>query len=230
MLFDEPYYLAINEQRWTALARMLDLAREAGVALDEIIDLGCGPGWFSARLASTGSRVRGYDARPELIEIAGARAPEAHFATLDMDAVGLGDLPPPADAVVCFGLLYHLENPIRALRICRALARTALFLETMTMPEPEALGRLIPESDNITQGVRPAAFLLTPDAVIHSLRLAGFRHVHRYTAPIDHEDFVETPTRKRRRDMFLASDTAIAAADLTLATPAPLMKYPYAKL
>jgi SAM-dependent methyltransferase len=229
MLFDEPYYLAINEARWAVLERMIAAAEPAIGQLGELADLGCGPGWFSDRLVRAGRKVIGYEGRDDLVAVARARVPAATFAKLDMDVVGLDHLPPAADAVVCFGLLYHLENPLRALRICRALGRKAAFVETMTIPEPGAGARMIPENDNITQGMRPAALVLTPDAIVHGLTLAGFAHVYRYVGRVDHADFSDSPGRRKRRDIFLAIDAEIAHPDLRRAMPPVLSKYPYAE-
>lgn len=229
MLFDEPYYLAINEARWAVLQRMIATAEAAVGPLSDVADLGCGPGWFSERLAAGGRTVIGYEGRADLTAVAQARVPAARFETLDMDAVGLDRLPPASDAAVCFGLLYHLENPLRALRICRALGRKVAFVETMTIPEPGAGARMIPENDNITQGLRPAALVLTPDAIVHGLRLAGFSYVYRYVGTVAHADFSDGPERRKRRDIFLGIDAPVDSPDLALAAPESLKKYAYAR-
>ena len=39
---------------------------------------------------------------------------------------------PPADIVICFGLLYNLENPIGVLRRARELTKRVLLVETQT--------------------------------------------------------------------------------------------------
>jgi SAM-dependent methyltransferase len=227
MLFDAPNYLAINEARWAALMQMRAAVAPSVGSISSIIDLGCGPGWFSDKLSNDGLEVVGYEGREDVLREARLRAPKAHFAVMDVDGIALDALPQAADAVLCFGLLYHLENPMRALRICRALSRKVLFLETMTIPEHGAVGRLIPENSNPTQGLRPAALVLSAPAIAHGLRLAGFNFVYLYNERIEHEDFFDTATRRKRRDVFVATDTPVRAACLSDFNPPALTKYPY---
>lgn len=214
LLFDEPFYLAINEARWTVFRHMLSAARRV-VDIGAVLDAGCGPGWFAERLAGLGLDVLGVDGRSELIEEARRRAPGATFEVFDFDGAAIDASPAPRDAVFAFGLLYHLENPLRALRQCRASARHALFLETMTIPEPGRLARLVQENPNETQGLRNLALVLSPDALVAALFSVGFRHVYRYAGAVDHADFADTPERRKRRDIFLAIDVPVDDERLT---------------
>lgn len=225
LLFDEPYYAAINEARWRTLQRLLQIAEAHVGSIADVNDLGAGPGWFAARLSETGRAVRGYEGRAHLVDIARQRAPKAQFDVLDFDAIGLEALPGAADATVCFGLIYHLENPLRALRICRALTTKVLFLETMTLPESGVAGRLVPENPNETQGMRSLAMWLSPDAIVHALHASAFRYVYRVaSASVGHDDFIDTPRRRKRRDMFVAADTPIDAPELELCKPMSLSR------
>jgi SAM-dependent methyltransferase len=228
LLFDAPFYQAINAARWAALQRMLAVAEVQIAPIKSAIDLGAGPGWFAGRLAEAGYDVLGLEGRAELVDIARQRSPAARFEVFDFDAAALSAAPAPADAVVCFGLLYHLENPVRALRMCRAMTRGALFLETMTLPEEGSVARLVPENANETQGMRALATLLSPDAIVHALNAAGFSRVYRLDgASIGHDDFIDTTDRRKRRDMFLACDAAIEALELTECAPAQLRRYEF---
>ncbi len=228
MLFDEPFYQSINEARWGALAHLLAIADEHIGHIDDLLDLGCGPGWFAARLSQAGRRVHGLDGRIELVEEARLRAPLASFEVFDFDAAAMDAARLRADAVICFGLLYHLENPLRALRMCRAMARRVLLLELMTLPEDGAMARLVPENANETQGMRPLALLLTPDAIAHGLLGAGFGHVYRYDgAAVAHEDYIENPSRRKRRDIFMACDVELAAPNLAPYTARPISRHKF---
>ncbi len=123
--------------------QMLDAALDAefGGRLDGLsaVDLACHQGWFSAHLARRGfASVLGIDARPEHVA----------DASLVRDALGLAqwtlrqsDVHDPAlldlglhDLVLCFGLIYHLENPVGALRAARALTRRLCLVETQVVP------------------------------------------------------------------------------------------------
>ncbi len=228
MLFDEPFYQAINEARWGALQCMLATVEEQIGRVEDLLDLGCGPGWFAARLSAEGRCVRGLDGRIELIEEARRRAPLASFDVFDFDAAAMEAVPGQADAVICFGLLYHLENPLRALRMCRGMARQVLFLESMTLPEDGGMARLLPENPNETQGMRVLALLMTPDAIAHGLLASGFTYVYRYDGEaVGHEDFTSTDERKKRRDIFMACDVQVSAPGLSPYTPQSLARFKY---
>jgi tRNA (mo5U34)-methyltransferase len=124
-------------------ARMLDafVAEQFGgdVARRSAIDLACHQGYFSIQLARAGfGSVTAVDARAEHVEDADLLARiyefenlqtrQADVFTLDAENSGTHDL------VLMFGLLYHLENPIGALRVARALTKRACVIETQVVP------------------------------------------------------------------------------------------------
>jgi tRNA (mo5U34)-methyltransferase len=125
------------------------VAREALAAAGahaSAIDLACSEGWFSHRMLEWGAQtVTGVDIRPENI----------HRATLVRDRLGIDperfalrtsdvfDLDPVQlgtfDVVLCFGLIYHLEDPIGALRITRALTRGVCIVESQLTEQVEPI-------------------------------------------------------------------------------------------
>ncbi len=124
--------------------QMLDalLAREFQGARGGLsaFDMACHQGWFSMHLAQTGfGRVVGVDARSEHVA----------DSKLIRDALGLSNtvellqhdvhtLDPETlgsfDVCLCFGLIYHLENPVGALRMARALTKKVCIVETQVVP------------------------------------------------------------------------------------------------
>lgn len=130
---------AIHHTRSAMLDSALRRAFPNGAAGLRAIDLACHQGWFSAQLARFGfSEVVALDARAEHVAdtqlIASALAlPSIHTVQSDVHAaaaLGLGEF----DLVLNFGLLYHLENPIGALRVSRALCRGHCVVETQVVP------------------------------------------------------------------------------------------------
>lgn len=124
--------------------QMLDalLAREfpgarAGLSA---FDMACHQGWFSMHLAQAGfGRVVGVDARSEHVgdstlirDALGLSGTvdliENDVHTLDTEALGAFDV------CLCFGLIYHLENPVGALRVARALTKKVCIVETQVVP------------------------------------------------------------------------------------------------
>ena len=103
------------------------------------VDLACHQGWFSAQLAQLGFRdVLSVDARAEHIADAGlirdtlslTQMRLLHSDVHALDAGSLGNF----DVCLCLGLIYHLENPVGALRVARALTRHMCVVETQVVP------------------------------------------------------------------------------------------------
>ncbi|WP_213272833.1 hypothetical protein [Hyphomonas sp.] len=204
-LFDAPNYLEINAARWALAEDVIASLRGAGLAMETAYDLGAGPGWFAEKLLRSGLDVVALEGREAVAAEGRRRVPGARFEVFDFDAWGMDTLPPPRDFSLGLGILYHLENPLRALRMMGALTKHALLLETMTFPSNLPLARVIRENPNATQGILPLALLLSPKAIDQGLWAAGFSHVYRCTRPVAHDDFRELPDRFPRRHIWLAA-------------------------
>ena len=103
------------------------------------IDLACHQGWFSLQLARAGfGRVDAIDARDEHVEDASLLARVYELSAIQARQSDVFALKPDTDGVhdlvLMFGLLYHLENPVGALRVARSLARRACVIETQVVP------------------------------------------------------------------------------------------------
>lgn len=203
-LFDADTYQQINHARWAFASNVLDDLRATGLALETAHDCGAGPGWFAERLSASGLDVVALEGRADVADAGRTRAPKARFEVFDFDAAALDTVPPARDFCLSFGILYHLENPLRALRMMGALTGKAMLLETMTAPLGMAAGRVVRENPNATQGIRPLALILSPEAVEQGLWAAGFTHIYRNQRPINHDDFRDLPHRHRRRHVWLA--------------------------
>lgn len=103
------------------------------------VDLACHEGFFSFDLARRGfSDVLGIDARQEHVDDALQMAKALghdNFRGMqsDVHAINTAELG-QFDVVLCLGLIYHLENPIGALRQARALCRRVCLVETQVGP------------------------------------------------------------------------------------------------
>lgn len=103
------------------------------------LDLACNQGFFACHLAEKGCRkVLGLEAREELVADARMIAEVYGHDNLFFEAADVTRIDPadfePADAVLMYGLLYHLENPIGAMRIAAQLTRKVLLIETQVGP------------------------------------------------------------------------------------------------
>lgn len=114
-------------------------ASNGGRAAASAIDIACHQGYFSLQLARAGfGRVDAIDARAEHVEDTRLLADVLDAPTIQAHQRDVFALNPQSDGlhdlVVMFGLLYHLENPVGALRVARSLTRRACLIETQVVP------------------------------------------------------------------------------------------------
>src|SRR5882762_1399305 len=100
------------------------------------IDVACHEGYFSLLLSEFFARVTGIDKNPESISKARQMASLLRTPRVAFSQSSLEDLTgePAADFILCFGLVYHVENPVQVFRGLARLARRALCLETQVLP------------------------------------------------------------------------------------------------
>ena len=130
---------AIHATRLSMLKAALHAEYGDTIAQRSVIDIACHQGYFSTQLAGMGARdVLAVDARAEHVA----------DATLIRDALNLGNLRVQQsdvhaltaqatgtfDIVLMLGLIYHLENPVGALRTAQALTRRICLVETQIVP------------------------------------------------------------------------------------------------
>jgi len=136
-------------------------ALAARVPVANALEIGCGEGELSIRLAQRGFRVRGCDISAEIVEEARRRAAaagvEASFwpqpiEQVDVDAEA-------ASLVVCCEVLEHVDDPVRAVDILARLARPHLLASVPREP----LWRML----NMARGKYLGALGNTPGHVNH---------------------------------------------------------------
>jgi FkbM family methyltransferase len=180
----------------TEAARQLNEARMAhleslGLPIEgrKVIDVGCGVGHLAQFFTARRCEVAAVDAREENLVSLRARYPEltAHCLNAETDSLALlGHF----DIVFCYGLLYHLENPLAALRNMATVCDDYLLLETVVMDHPEPLLRLADEPvETFSQATGGMATRATPAFVAMALTRAGFPFVYAPRTPPLHPDF-----------------------------------------
>jgi tRNA (mo5U34)-methyltransferase len=145
-----------------------------------VIDLACNEGWFSHRMLEWGaSRVLGVDIRPRLIRR--AELMRAHFGipperlefrcadVFNLDASELGTF----DVVLCLGLVYHLENPIGAIRTARALTRGVCVIESQLTRQTRTIVYGNGRTDQYEESPASFAALVETDQESNMLASAG---------------------------------------------------------
>jgi SAM-dependent methyltransferase len=214
-VFDHPRSAAIVEAR-QALVRKLLPQFSAALELRTALDAGCGVGYFSGFLRDLGLEVMAFDARPENIEEARRRNREVAFHVADVEDPDTGKLG-SFDFVLCFGLVYHLENPVRAFRNLQALTRKLLLVESICLPGQEPVLTLRDEMRLEDQGVNFLGCYPSESGLIKMAYCAGFPFVYGTAELPDHDDFRDLIGRKRVRTMIAASKVPLNVSSLTLA-------------
>jgi FkbM family methyltransferase len=211
-VFDESQYLKHIEARGQLIRNFIPELK-AAVGLATALDAGCGIGFFSGLLRECGLSVRAFDGRQGNVDEAILRHPEIAFGQGDIEdssIVGLGKY----DLVLCFGLLYHLENPLRAIRHLRALTGKVLLLESMCIASEDPYMLLREEPRNETQSLTDLAFYASEGCIVKMLYRSGFNAVYRLAPLPDHDDFRETQGHTRRRTVLLATNAPLVRPDL----------------
>ena len=137
--YDDGALDQIHESRLTMLKQVVDARFGGSLAGHDAIDIACHQGWFSTQLAQwQADRVLAVDARSEhvadttlirdALNLSQLQVQQSDVHALDAAALGQFDL------VLMLGLIYHLENPIGALRTARALTRHMCVVETQIVP------------------------------------------------------------------------------------------------
>ncbi|HEX5122797.1 MAG TPA: DUF1698 domain-containing protein [Rhodanobacteraceae bacterium] len=130
---------AIHATRLSMLQAALRDEFGDSIAERTVVDIACHQGWFSTKLAQMGAKdVLAIDARDEHVADAtlirdalglrNMRVAQSDVHALTRDAYGTFDI------VLMLGLIYHLENPVGALRVARALAKRICLVETQIVP------------------------------------------------------------------------------------------------
>jgi 2-polyprenyl-3-methyl-5-hydroxy-6-metoxy-1,4-benzoquinol methylase len=180
--FDTPEALKLNQAR---LAHLQSL----GLTLSNrsVLDVGCGVGHLAQFFVKQNCRVVCLDGRSENVDSLRTRYPglEAHVANVETDLSRFGRF----DIVLCYGLLYHLENPLAALRNIAAVCDDLLLLETIVCDHDQPILLLDDETKTYSQALRGVGSRPSPRFVVTALDRVGFPLIYKPRVPPDHPDF-----------------------------------------
>ncbi len=129
----------IHDTRWQMLESYLDKNLGAERQDLSVLDLASHQGWFAVNMARAGfAPVLGIDARQSHVDDATLissiyNMEQLSFQQGDVHQLNRDQLG-QFDVVLMFGLLYHLENPVGALRVCREFCKNLCIIETQIVP------------------------------------------------------------------------------------------------
>lgn len=153
-----------------------------------VLDMGCGTGYFAKHFEKNNAKVTFADARSQNLEEAKLRAPigKAIQFNIEKDPIEkLGFF----DIVFSYGLLYHLENPMSAIRKLSLVCKSILLIETIICDHTLPVNQLVLESPHVNQALHGIGSRPSPAYIILSLRNAGWRWIYTAKNPPDHPDF-----------------------------------------
>jgi len=205
--FDQEKAITLNRARLEHL-ESLDLPVEN----KRVLDVGCGVGHLSQFYITRGCTVVGVDAREENIKSMQQRYPDVEGYVIDVQVDSLEQLG-SFDIVHCYGLLYHLENPIGALRNIASICKKLLIIETMVCDSSKPMMIIEDETKTFSQALQGIGCRPSPGFITMVLNRIGFRHIYGVNIPPNHEDFLfewkdnmdTTRDRHNLRCIFIAS-------------------------
>ena len=153
-----------------------------------VLDVGSGPGLLAEHLTGLGADVTCVDGRADLLDEARRRVPSIDTVVADVQRDPL--LPIGRfDVVFAYGLLYHLAEPLRAIRNLVAVCDDLLLLETITLDHELPLVQLVDEPAQANQAVDGLACRPTPSWIALALERSGMGMVYATTSEPAHRDF-----------------------------------------
>ena len=161
-----------------------------------VLDVGCNCGGFSVAAVKSGAdHVLGIDVAKRYIEQARLVKRALGLEHLEFQQRAIGSLDPKKDGAFdvtfCFGILYHLENPVAAMKKLAAVTRSVLVIDTdllarsnkkkpmweMNFPSPSDNRSLTASTSQWRKGRRVCQFTPNPTAVIELLKFLDFEEV-----------------------------------------------------
>jgi SAM-dependent methyltransferase len=211
-LFDRQWTRDFTALRQKFVAEFLGNVQPR-IATGSALDVGCGVGDFSKFLLELGFRVTAVDGREENVREAKNRYPEISCRTVDVEDLPIAEMG-TFDLVLCFGLLYHLENPFRAIRNLHSLTTELLLIETMCTPTSETTMELLDEGHAEDQALNYVAFYPSEACLVKMLYRSGFPFVYRFIRLPADQLYTASIWRKKLRTFLVASKTALQAPNL----------------
>jgi SAM-dependent methyltransferase len=213
-VFDEPFAQDYTKERQAVIGDFLTAVKEP-MRLISALDVGCGVGYFSKFLSDLGFRVVAVDGRDENAAEGQRRYPEVKFLARNVEHPDLPDLG-IFDLVLCVGLVYHLENPFRAIRSLYALTGKILIVEALCAHGTKPLLQLVDEVSGADQSLNNVAFYPTEACLAKMLYRAGFRFVYRFRRLPGHRLFLASLWPRKKRTILVASKDALTVTEVKL--------------
>jgi SAM-dependent methyltransferase len=185
------------------------------------LDVACNEGYFSHLLHRRGARVKGIDIRPVNIDRA-KTIQQIYNLSADRLTFELGDflkLEEPEesyDLVLFLGLLYHLENPMQALRKLFHLTRRLAVIESQLTRQNAPVVSGWGQSGSFMELPASLAIYQEPDPEINNLAsyftlsfIPNAKAVHLMLSAAGFREIVQASPRPGMNQQYLLNDRAV---------------------
>jgi tRNA (mo5U34)-methyltransferase len=206
----DDFVLPIHTTRSQMMSQFLDNTFGGDIKELRCIDLACHEGYFSLQLIDKGVKeVTGIDARADHIDNANLIRQIYGYSNLNFQVGDIQKLTPQEigkfDFSLLFGILYHLENVVGALRFVQAITKKVCLIETQVVPNmtgivdwgshrynKEIIGcmAIIDEgqelqSDNAEANITPVSLVPSLPGLLWLLKAVGFKRTAVLNPPAD---------------------------------------------
>lgn len=218
-IFDHRFYKDITDARSQHFKSMsLPLSGKS------VIDVGCGIGHFSEMLAEQCGDVFCIDGRAENIKNLRELYPSRKCAVVDVETPDIL-MHGTFDVVFCYGLLYHIMDPMGFIKNVSKICHEIMVLETCIMDSKEPMVQLVSEDpENETQALHSTGCRPSTSYVNACLKLSGFEFIyHPVSLPMHPQfdyklknDYSYIKQGHLIRNIFIASRNEIVSPMLRL--------------
>jgi FkbM family methyltransferase len=203
-VFHSAHYQRHNQRRQEHLASLgLDISGAT------VLEVGAGIGDHTSFFLDRGCQVVSTEGRQENLEMLCHRYPNIQVRYLDLDN------PDPAfnelfDIVYCYGLLYHLKNPVEAIEFMSRCCQKMLLLETcVSFGDEEAINPCTEVAESPSQAISGQGCRPTRKWVYKQLK-RHFEFVYMPMTQPNHEEFpidwsLPPSTKILTRSVYIAS-------------------------
>jgi SAM-dependent methyltransferase len=216
-IFDQPFYAALTKAELDHL-RYLNLSPGG----NRLIDLGCGVGRFSKFFVDLGYDVFCVDGRTENIQTLLEEYPTFKTAVVDVESDAILQCG-RFSTVFCYGLLYHLIDPMGFLKKVYQICEEKLIISTCVTDADAPILRLVLEDRaNPTQALHGMGCRPSPSYIIACLRACGFKYIYQPSILPNHieyqyqrlNDLSYLRNGKLMRGIFIASNLELKNSKL----------------
>jgi SAM-dependent methyltransferase len=187
----KPFSAPPERELVECLRTFAHLVDHLGLGLrDQVLDVGCGPGWMSEFLARCGYAVTGVDVSEDMVEIARERIAAIGEVGAGIQPVSefhallVVELPWRSrfDAAVLYDTMHHFDGELETLRVIRRNLAPGgrIYIHEGVRPEPGSEGERFLIEEMRDYGTLESPF--DPEYLVDVIREAGFEEVQRFAA------------------------------------------------